>query len=60
MGLILGNAVINITGITVLNTVINMEDSTDTAHLLIIKDEHGGEINIEITFGKITNVKWKE
>ena len=56
----MNNTVINIEGIKVLHSIINLEDSMDKAHILTIKDEHGSEVKIEITFGKITDTTWKE
>ena len=56
----MNNTVIDIQGIKVLDSVINLQDSTDKAHVLTIKDEHGSEVKVEITFGKITNSTWKK
>lgn len=56
----MNNTVINIEGIKVNHSVIRLEHSTDTAHLLVIKDEHGNEVLIYITNDKITHTKWKK
>lgn len=56
----MNNTVINIQGIHVNQEVINLEDSTDTANVLSIKDEHGQEVRITVCFGKITDVTTKK
>lgn len=55
----MNNTVINIQGLTVIEERINMEDSTDYASVLVIKDEYGQEVRITVCFGKITDV-WKK
>lgn len=56
----MNNTVINIDGIHVSQNIIRSEHSTDTASLLVIKDEHGNEVYIQIAFNKITGVTWKK
>lgn len=51
---------INIPGIIVTHEIINMQDSTDTANIIVIKDEYGQEIRINTCFGKITDVWTKK
>lgn len=55
----MNNSVINIDGIHADSKVIYLEHSTDTSHLLTIKDEHGHEILISIINGIIKEV-WKK
>jgi hypothetical protein len=50
---------ININGIHANTQVIYLEHSTDTSHLLTIKDELGHEILITIINGEIKDTKWK-
>ncbi len=56
----MNNTVINLDGIHVSQSIIRSEHSTDTAQLLVIKDEHGNEVFIQIAFNKITEVIWKK
>mgnify|MGYP006332062419 FL=1 len=56
----MNNTVINLEGIHVNQTIVRAEHSTDTAQLLVIKDEHGNEVYIQIAFNKITDVIWKK
>ncbi len=56
----MNNTVINIEGIKVNHSVIRLEHSTDTAHLLVIKDEHNNEVLIYINNGKISHSKFKQ
>jgi hypothetical protein len=51
---------ININGIHANTQVIYLEHSTDTSHLLTIKDELGHEILITIINGKIVESQWKK
>lgn len=50
--------VIEIPGLNVSVIPIDLEDSTDKSHLIIIKDSVK-EITIEINYGKIVNVNEK-
>ena len=52
----MNDTTINISGITIVHHIIDMEDSTDTANVLIIKDERGAEVRVEILFGNINKV----
>ena len=52
----MNSTIIDIPGVYISVNPIYLEDSTDKAHVISIKDEHGKEVKIEITFGKITNV----
>ena len=53
----MNNTIINIEGIKVHQRNIHLEDSTDTANLLIIQDEYGNEVSIHIINGTITETK---
>jgi hypothetical protein len=55
----MNNSVINIDGIHAESKTIYLEHSTDTSHLLTIKDELGHEILITIINGEIKDTKWK-
>lgn len=50
----MNNTVIDIPGINVIHEIISMQDSTDQAHVILIKDEYNTEVRITICFGKIT------
>jgi len=50
----------NIPGITCTVTAIDMEDSTDQAHVIGVKDENGRTVTINVAFGKITEVSCDE
>ena len=54
----MNNDQINIDGIKVIQQVINGEQTTDKAYLLIIKDDEGNEVTIQIVYGKIINSVW--
>ena len=56
----MNNTIINIEGIKVVHNIINLEHSTDTSHLLIIKDEYENKVIIEITNGKIRSNKHEQ
>ena len=49
----MNNSVINIPGIHANTQPIDMQDSTDMAYLLTIKDEYGNEVSIYIINDKI-------
>ena len=53
----MNNTVINIQGIKVIHKIINLEGSSDQAHYLVIKDEYGNEVEIQIIRQKITDAK---
>lgn len=53
----MNSSVIQIEGIHADSQVIYLEHSTDTSHLLIIKDELGNKINVTIVNGKIIEAK---
>lgn len=55
----MNGTVIDIPGIHVSHEIINMEDSTDTAHVIVIKDDYGKEVRIVINFGKIIETSCK-
>lgn len=46
---------IHIAGITILHEIVQMQDSTDTANVIVIKDEHNNEVRVHTCFGKITD-----
>lgn len=50
----MNGTVIDIPGISVSVVSFPMEDSPDKQYSLTIKDEQGKEVEIVITFGKIT------
>ena len=56
----MNGTIIDIPGITVSVHPISLEDSSDKAHIIIIKDEHNKEIKIEIIFDKIHKLEWKK
>ena len=51
---------IDISGVTVSTLTIDGEDTTDQAHVITIKDEHGSEVTVTITYGKITGSTWQK
>lgn len=55
----MNQSVINIKGIHADSIDIELEHSTDTSHLLIIRDELGHKVYIRIIRGEITET-WKE
>lgn len=55
----MNGTLIDISGVTVSTLTINGEDTTDQAHVITIKDEHGSEVTVTITYGKITGSTWK-
>jgi len=55
----MNSSVINIKGIHADAQEITLEHSTDTSHLLIIRDEMGHKVYIEIIRGEITRT-WKD
>lgn len=54
----MNGTVIDIEGISVDVNHISLEDSTDKAYMITIKDEHGRQIKIDIAFGEIINISW--
>lgn len=56
----MNGTIIDIPGISVRINPISLEDSTDKAHVITIKDQNGKEIEIQIVFGKITKTSCKE
>ena len=52
----MNDTIISVAGIHLSQETIQLEDSTDTATIIKVKDEHGGLVSITITFGKITNI----
>lgn len=49
----MNGTIIDIPGISVSVNPISLEDSTDKAHVITIKDEYGKQVQITIAFGKI-------
>ena len=52
----MNGTIIDISGITVNVNTIDLEDSTDKASVLTIRDEAGEQITLNISYGKITEV----
>ena len=52
----MNGTIIDIPGIHVSINTIYLEDSSDKAQTIIIKDEHNQEVTINIMFGKIVSV----
>lgn len=52
----MNGTIIDIPGITVHVNPIELEDSTDVAHVLTISDE-GRIITLNISYGKITEIR---
>lgn len=50
---------ISISGIKVLHEIVDLQDSTDTANVIVIKDDYNNEVRVTTCFGKITDV-WKK
>lgn len=53
----MNGTIIDIPGIHVNISTIELEDSTDKQTTIEIKDEKGFKVSIEICFGNITNVR---
>lgn len=52
----MNGTIIDVPGITINVASIDMQDSTDTAHVIIISDGEK-KVEIEINFGKIKSIK---
>ena len=52
----MNGTIIDISGITVNVNTIDLEDSTDKASVLTIRDEAGEQITLNISYVKITEV----
>ena len=56
----MNGTIIEIDGIIVDVATIDLQDSTDKAHTITIRDNEQG-VKIEVAFGKITNIaQWKK
>ncbi len=56
----MNDTVINISGIQISHGIIDLQGSSDKAHILKIKGEDNKQAEIHICFGKITKVIWNE
>lgn len=56
----MNGTIIDIPGISVSVNPIALQDSTDKAHTVTIKDQQGNSITIDIAFGKIIQTQWKK
>lgn len=52
----MNGTVIDIPGISVSVNPISLEDSSDKAYVINVKDSYGKIVTLEISFGKITNI----
>lgn len=55
----MNDTVLNIPGIKIIHELVNLEDSTDQANIIVIKDGHNNEVRITTCFGKITSSEFK-
>ena len=52
----MNGTIIDIPGISVSVNPISLEDSSDKAYVINIKDSYGRIVTLEVIYGKITNI----